>query len=129
MTDDSEIVRLSDGVMAGRHPLTDQARRGEIRGEEDEEGKPGSFVFQSGETREEGTAEKKKIRSAQVAAMLLVEDQEAPIRVNDVFKRDQMCSIKLASIRCRSVISKMVCSRCEALTLGRLNERPNQTRL
>lgn len=55
MTDDSETVRLSDRVMAGRHPLTDQARRGEIRAGEEEGGrggKPGSFVVQSGEIRE-----------------------------------------------------------------------------
>lgn len=34
MTDDSEIVRLSDRVMARRHSLTDWARREEIGGEE-----------------------------------------------------------------------------------------------
>lgn len=51
MTDDSEIVCLSDRVMARRHSLTDQARQEEIRGEEEDdvskgrEGKPGSFCL------------------------------------------------------------------------------------
>lgn len=44
MTDDSEIVRLSDRVMAGRHSLTDQARREEIKGEEEEEDEEGSLA-------------------------------------------------------------------------------------
>lgn len=88
MTDDSEIVCLSDRVMAGRHSLTDQARREEIRGEEEDDvdeergGKPGSFVFQSGEIWEVGTAGgKKTLRGAQVAAVLLVDDQQAPILI------------------------------------------------
>lgn len=100
MTDDSEIVRLSDRVMAGRHPLTDRARRDKIRGEEgeDEEGKPGSFVFQSGEIWEVGGGRKNKFRSARVVAVLLVDGREAPMLAGDVFKGDQrlkMCSIKL----------------------------------
>lgn len=47
MTDNSEIVRLSDRVMAGRHSLTDQARREEIGGEEedDEEGSLAALSF------------------------------------------------------------------------------------
>lgn len=45
-----------------------------------------------------GDSRKNKFRSAEVAAVLLADDQEAPILVDDVFKRDQrleMCSIKL----------------------------------
>lgn len=88
MTDDSEIVRLSDRVMAGRHPLTDQARREEIRGEEGgggRRGKPGSFVFQSRGDRGggDGRGKENKSRSARVTAVLLL---EAPRLVDDVFE-------------------------------------------
>lgn len=55
MSDASEIVCLSDRVMVRRHSLTDQARRGEIGGEE---GKPGSSGFQSEEILKVGTAGK-----------------------------------------------------------------------
>lgn len=88
VTDDSEIVRLSDRVMAGRHSLTDQARREEIRGEEGwgREEKPGSFVFQSGEIWGGGDSGKKT--DSEVAAVLLcrVIKEEAPILVDDVFQ-------------------------------------------
>lgn len=66
MTDDSEIVRLSDRVMAGRHSLTDQARREEIKGEEEvedeEEGSLAALSFNLGEIWEVGTAGEKIIR-------------------------------------------------------------------
>lgn len=54
------------------------------------------------------------------------------VLVDDVFKRDErlkMCSIKLVSIQCCSMISKIVCGGVKALTLGRHNEQPNQTSL
>lgn len=95
MTDDSEIVRLSDRVMAGRHSLTDRARREEIRGRG---GKPGSFVFQSGEIWVVGTAGK---QIQKFSSGFLVDDQEAAVLVDGVFqkgsktKRLKMCSIKL----------------------------------
>lgn len=82
MTDDSEIVRLSDRVMAGRHPLTDQARREEIR------------AGGGGRTRREawqlcrpiwgdtggvrGDVRRNRFRSAGAVAVSLVDDREAP---------------------------------------------------
>lgn len=61
VTDDSEIVRLSDRVMAGRHSLTDQARREEIREEEeDEEGSLAALSFILGRYGKWGQLEKKK---------------------------------------------------------------------
>lgn len=58
MTDDSEIVRLSDRVMAGRHSVTDQARREEIR-EEEEEGSLAALFFILGRYGEWGKKGKK----------------------------------------------------------------------
>lgn len=60
MTDDSEIVRLSDRVMAGRHSLTDRARREEIRGEEegDEKGSLAALPFNLGRYGRWGQQEK-----------------------------------------------------------------------
>lgn len=52
-------------------------------------GKPGSFVFQSGEIWEVGTTGKNKSRSALVPAVYLEDDQEAPILVDSVFQRDR----------------------------------------
>lgn len=56
VTDDSEIVRLSDRVMAGRHSVTDQARREEIR---EEEGSLAALFFILGRYGEWGKKEKK----------------------------------------------------------------------
>lgn len=91
MTDDSEIVRLSDRVMAGRHSVTDQARREEIR---EEEGSLAALFFILGRYGEWGKKEKKK---SQTVGVLLLDDEQAPILV-DVFKRDKrlkVCSIML----------------------------------
>lgn len=90
MTDDSEIVRLSDRVMAGRHSVTDQARREEIR---EEEGSLAALFFILGRYGEWGKKEKK----SQTVGVLLLDDEQAPILV-DVFKRDKrlkVCPIML----------------------------------
>lgn len=65
MTDDSETVRLSGRVMAGRHSLTDQARREEIRGEEEEEDEKGSLAalsFNPGRYGRRGQRKEKTIQ-------------------------------------------------------------------
>lgn len=87
MTDDAEIVRLSDRVMARRHSLTDRARREEIGGE-DEWGSLAALSFNQGRYGRWGQPEKNTSRSALVPAVYLEDDQEAPILVDNVFQRD-----------------------------------------
>lgn len=53
VTDDSQIVRLSDRVMAGRQLMTDEGRREETGGEE---GSLAAIRLQSGEMWEVATA-------------------------------------------------------------------------
>ncbi len=121
VTDDLEIVRLSDRVMARRHSLTDQARREEIRGEEGwgREGKPGSLCLPIWGDMGGGDGRKTNLDVLEWWLCCL-DDQEALISVDDVFKRfkDWKCaplgSIKLVSIQCRSMISKIVCSQAES---------------
>ena len=61
MSDDSKIVRLSDRVMAGRHSLTDEARREEIRGEEGEKGSLAALSFNPGRCRRWGEQKEKQM--------------------------------------------------------------------
>lgn len=61
VTNDSEIVCLSDRVMAGRHSLTHQARREEIRGEEEKGGSLAALSFNPGSR---GQQKKKKLKAA-----------------------------------------------------------------
>lgn len=90
MTDDSEIVRLSDRVMARRHSMTDQGRREETGGEEGRTNwEAWQLCLSVWGDMGGGYNRKNKSRSAQVAAAHLVGDQEAPILVDNVFKRDQ----------------------------------------
>jgi len=118
----TQRVRLSDGVMAGRHSLTDQARRA---GEGDEEGSLAAFVFQSWDTNSEAL-EWRPCCFWMIHRLILF---------NDVFKWDQMCSINLhlkliVSIRRPSAIAKMASGAgANALTLHGYNERPNKTGL
>ena len=63
VTDDSEIVCLSDRVMAGRHShSTHQARREEIRGEEEEGGSLAALSFNPGGRGQQ--KKKKKLKAA-----------------------------------------------------------------
>ncbi|KAM3592671.1 uncharacterized protein V6R79_023148 [Siganus canaliculatus] len=130
VTDDSEIVGLSDGVMAGRHSLTDQARRGEIRGEEERdwgreggERRRGSLAALSfslgryGRKRRRGWGQQEKHIQKYSRSACAVPD---PLLVDGAFMSDQRLkcaltgSIKLESVRCCSVVSKIVCCRCES---------------
>lgn len=93
VTDDSELVGLSDRVMAGRHRLMDQARREGMEGEE------GSLAWSlcfsvRGDVGGGESGGKNKSRSAQVAAVYLGDDWEAPMLVDEVFpERSSLCGL------------------------------------
>lgn len=117
VTDDSQIVRLSDRVMAGRQLMTDQGRREETGGEE---GSLAAIWLSVWGDMGGGYSRQNKSRSAQVAAAYPEGDQEAPILIDNGFTRDQRMkfaktgSTELVSSRCFSLISEVVCSRCES---------------